>query len=352
MSDLEPTVNIEGHLVAPTAYGENPWQKGAGLYDTEQAADDPLALSNFQQVGGAEPSSNNLADTDRLLQTVTHIAAGLDVNGMTEAAPYIAAGAKHGNVCGVGVSESREDAVKNMLEGDLRAIFGGAVMLNFPIDAPVAEVLTRHETDKKRLLDIVIAPGFDDEALEMLGRKGGKLRALANTALSSIGADSLDTAQRFRQVRGGFLVQENYTFILDLESPDVSKQGPEISDIDKRGLVLAWAIGSTSNSNTITLVKDDKLIGNGVGQQDRVSAAELAIKRAEDADHHVGGSVAYSDSFFPMPDGPETLCEAGIMAIFTASGSIGDEKVFKAFDRHGVTVYSMPNELCRGFYAH
>jgi phosphoribosylaminoimidazolecarboxamide formyltransferase/IMP cyclohydrolase len=352
MSELDPLVHIDGHLVTPTTYGENPQQGSAGLYDTDAAVDDPLALSKFRLAEGTTPSFNNYADTDRLLQTVTHIAAGLDVNGMLEETPYIAAGAKHGNVCGVGVSDSPGEAAKNMLEGDLRAIFGGAVMLNFAIDAPVAEILARHKSDKKRLLDIMVAPSFDDAALERLGRKGGKLRALANTALGSLDAASLDTEKRTRPVRGGFLAQDNYTFVLDLEAPEVTKQGPEISENDKRMVVLAWAIGSTSNSNTITLVKDGKLIGNGVGQQDRVSAAELAIKRARDAGHDTTGSIAYSDSFFPMPDGPETLVQAGIRAIFTASGSIGDEAVFKTFTDGGVTAYSMPNNLCRGFYAH
>src|SRR5690606_25280050 len=131
------------------------------------------------------------------------------------------------------------------------------------------------------------------------------------------GLGSLDTAKRFRYVRGGFLEQPNYDFVPDFK--DVT--GVEIV----RNIVLAWAVGATSNSNTITLVKDGRLVGNGVGQQDRVGAAKLAILRADDAAKSIdansekadlGDAVAYSDSFFPFPDAPAVLIDRGIKTIF------------------------------------
>lgn len=332
-------------LASLAAYGENPWQEKAALF-THNSSDE-LSLSRFKLVQGVKPSYNNFCDIDRLLQTITHIAAGFDTN--FGSVPAIAVGGKHGNACGAAVNEKSDEAIKQMLEGDLRAIFGGIVIFNFELDVEKAELLLLHKVEKgRRLLDAVVAPSITDEALELLKRKKDKCRVLVNPALANIGKDSLDKSPRTRYVRGGKLVQSNYTYILDLADSMVEKSG----DTNERDIVLAWAIGSTSNSNTITLTKDGKLIGNGVGQQDRVGAAELAVKRAKDAGHHVDGSSAYSDSFFPFPDGPEALAQAGVVGILSSSGSMGDEAVKAAMKKAGVSIYLVPDKQARGFYAH
>lgn len=337
-----------GKLVAVPKYGENPQQPNAALYGKQ--SNDSLAISEFKLNQGTELSYNNYADIDRLLQTITHIAAGFDKNyGQT---PTIALGAKHGNVCGAAVSDDPKIAIQKMLEGDPRAIFGGSVMLNFPLDKDTAELLISHGMDSgKRLLDTVITSAITDEVLEILQRKGGKLRVVTNPALAKLNKDSLDAARHFRYVRGGMLTQDNYTFVLDFSSPELEKNGRAEAEQEK-DLLLAWAIGSTSNSNTITLVKDGMLIGNGVGQQDRVSAAELAIKRAKGSKHDINGAAAYSDSFFPFPDGPETLADAGVKAIFATRGSVNDQKVADALSNKGVAFYTLPDVVARGFFAH
>ena len=116
--------------------------------------------------------------------------------------------------------------------------------------------------------------------------------------------------------------------------------------------MLAWAVGSTSNSNTITIVKDCQLLGNGVGQQDRVGAAKLAVSRATSRDHDVQGAAAYSDSFFPFPDGPLVLADAGITAILTSSGSVKDPEVVEVLTDKNVSVAMLPDKLGRGFFGH
>ena len=124
--------------------------------------------------------------------------------------------------------------------------------------------------------------------------------------------------------------------------------------------MLAWAIGSNANSNTITIVKDGKLIGNGVGQQDRVGAAKLAIMRADDASFALSGqeraklegAVAYSDSFFPFSDGPEVLIDRGIKTIFATSGSVNDKEVIEFCKNRGVTLVMYPDKTARGFAWH
>jgi len=338
-----------GKRVKELCYGENRWQE-ATLYANEN----PPALSMVQseQTAGTTPSYINIADGDRLLESVAHVAAGWSRN-YPEDNPHIALGAKHGNVCGAGIDADETIAIQRMLEGDLRAIFGGEVLVNFTIGEEQAEVLLKHNVEQgKRLLDVVIAPEVTPEALELMKRKGGKMRVFANPALRDMDESALDTSPMIRSIRGGFIVQDNYTFVLDYAAEDIAFTGAEMSPQEKRDLLLAWAIGSTSTSNTITLAKDGMVIGNGVGQQDRVSAVELALKRANDAGHDTRGAVAYSDSFFPFTDGPLTLAKAGISAVLSTSGSVRDEEVFGAFANNNVAVAAIPDSMGRGFYAH
>ncbi len=343
------------------AYGENAWQAPArfvpaadGGVEGGVEGDDPLALQRFELVEGSAPSYNNLAEIDRQLQTVTHIAAALDVAGLagvTGAA--IACGTKHGNPCGAGVAADPGTALQRMVTGDTRAIFGGVVMVTFPVDRAAAEILSGYEAPQPRLLDVVLAPSFSDEAVELLARKRGKCRLIANRALGSLGRDSIETAPRRRHVRGGHLEQPNFTFVLDLGAAEIAGGSePQLSPDRRRDLLLAWAVGSTSNSNTVTLVRDGQLIGNGVGQQDRVGGCELAIRRASAAGHATAGAVAYSDSFFPFADGPQVLIEAGVSAVLCTTGSVRDEEVRRTFIDAGVTLVQLPDAVARGFFGH
>ena len=331
--------SIFGKQVLECAYGENAWQKPAGLYRNHSGKTDPLAIHNWQLVAGSPLSYNNICDLDRMLQTMTHIGAGMEKNFNN--VPEIAIGAKHGNACGAGMGESETEAVEKMLLGDLRAIFGGSVMLNFPVDEKIAEVLIhKFAGETRRLLDVVAAPAFSAEAVEILSRKKGKCRLLVNPAVEKAGLTALDTARRFRYVRGGFLEQPNYIFVPKIENKDA---------------ILTWAVGCTSNSNTITIVKDGRLYGNGVGQQDRVGAAKLAIFRADEANNgsaDLQGATAYSDSFFPFPDAVEVLINRGIKTIFSTSGSVNDEKVIELCQQKSVRLILLPDKEARGFYQH
>ncbi len=338
-----------GRRIAPTKYGENPWQTPAGLYADNRVAADKLGLDQFTHQKGWELSYINETDMHRLLQTVTHIAAGFDVNfGQV---PFIAVGVKHGNACGAGVADTAVEAIQKMLEGDEIAIFGGVVMLNGPIDEAVATALMTHHMPKgqNRLLDGVVGSDVTKEALEILGR--AKLRVVTNPALAKLNKSSLETTPILRNVRGGMLMQPNYTFVADLKADYIERHG-KVSAQQECDLVQAWAIGSTSNSNTICLVKNGKLLGNGVGQQDRVGAATLAVTRATSRDHDVKGAAAYSDSFFPFPDGPLVLADAGITAILTSSGSVKDSEVIETLAKKKVSTVMLPDKTGRGFFGH
>jgi len=345
---------IIGRKVQDLRYGENAWQTPAMLYST--GTDDPLAIDKFRQLAGAPPSFVNITDIDRMLQTVTHIAAAFDFTWVPQAwrkTPKIAVAVKHGNPCGAAIGESPVEAIEKMVEGDTRAIFGGFVMTNFPIGVNEANLMLTllMPEGKRRLLDGIVAPEFDQGAIEMMERKGDKCRFYENPALRWLNRNSLDKAWRYRYVRGGYGNQPNYTFVLVLQSPDIMKYGRATfeQEID---MLLAWAIGSTSNSNTITLVKNGMLIGNGVGQQDRVGGARLAVSRAHQASHDTHGAVACSDSFFPFPDGPQVLIEAGVKVILATSGSVNDKETIELCQRHGVALYLIPDSIGRGFFGH
>jgi phosphoribosylaminoimidazolecarboxamide formyltransferase/IMP cyclohydrolase len=339
---------IIGYKTMSAKYGENAWQTPAGLYSSQSK--DPLSLDQFELVAGAAPSYNNLAELDRHLQTITHIAAGFEQNFTN--VPAIALGTKHGNPCGAAVADTPAEAIKAMVTGDPRAIFGGLVSTNFEINEELAELLLTHgQAAGRRLLDAIIAPSFTSEAIELLARKGDKCRFLANPALGTIGLKSLNPAAHLRPVRGGFLKQPGYNFIFNLQDPELSVNG-QLTQEAKRDVILAWAIGSTSNSNTIALVKAGQLVGNGVGQQDRVSCCELAVKRALDARHDITGAVAYSDSFFPFPDGPQVLMDAGVNVIVATTGSVRDSETADLCKAKRVTLVQLPDAKARGFFGH
>lgn len=343
---------LVGTCAATCKYGENPYMQPAELYATE--TDDPLALHRFTLVDGDAPSYINWTDVHRLLDTATRIAAGYDVNHGS--VPVIAVGGKHGNACGAAISPNGSDvtiAIRGMINGDRTAIFGGLVLLTCPVGKREADVLRFYgmSGEQKRLLDGVIAPSFTEEAVAILGRKGGKCRCIANPALAELTRASLDPAQRLRPVRGGFLLQPANPFVLDLNDARIKAYGA-LSDADRTNIILAWAVGSTSTSNTITLVRQGMVVANAVGQQDRVGAAQLAIMRAKRNGHDTRGATAYSDSFFPFSDGPVVLVEAGIRTIFASSGSVKDEDVMFCCKAAGVTLVMMPDKDCRGFYGH
>lgn len=330
--------------------GENEWQSPMEIYDF--GTGDPLALGAFALAEGAPLSYNNWADIDSGLQGLTHVAAVLKKN--FGAAPHIAIGLKHGSACGCGVSmQSETDALKKMIEGDPEALFGGVVITNFAITDECAELLNTHATNggARRILDCVAAPAYEEGAIKILSRKKGRCRLLVNPALLKDGAARLDTDTRFRYVRGGVLSQPNYTFVPD-GTKDLWVSCP-IHEWDVWvDLFLAWGIGSTSKSNTITLAREGKLLANAVGQQSRVAAVELAVARAKRAGYDTKGALAYSDSFFPFIDGADVLIKAGVSIIFATSGSIRDEEVKEHILKAGVRLVLIPDEKGRGFFGH
>ena len=333
---------ILGQIMYDCKYGENPYQS-ASFFSTD--SDNPLAVNKFTLVEGTNPSYVNITDIDRLLQTITHIAATFAKNNRSY--KYYAVGVKHGNACGASFGNDPIEVLQRTLKGSLRSIFGGMIITNFPINREEAKVLKTYKA-KKRLLDGVFAPKISTDAIKILKRSKGACKMLTNPNLANL---TLDTDPIFRLVRGGFLKQTNYTNILDLNHPKISRIG-RFRDYQIDNVLLAKAICDTSNSNTITLVNKKMLIGNGTGRMDRVGAADLALENADSAKHDTYGAVASSDSFFPFPDGVEVLLEAGIKVIQSISGSLNDDSILQAVRKKNATLVWIPVQYGRGFFGH
>ena len=346
-------VGVFGKKDKELRYGENAYQTPA--YLVNGFSEYPLAIHNFKMHIG-NPSMINFTDVDRALTTMLHLAAGFDTNFHN--VPHMAVGVKHGNACGASVGDSKEEAIIRMLKGNLRSIFGGTVLLNFEIDKDVADILVMGETTngRRRPLDVVVGSSVTDEAIEVLKRQNDRCLVLTNPALTALSKESLDETLERRQLAGGdWIEQPKHNFVIDLSSKEDSAHYGKIQTEEtiNRDTVLAWAVCSTSNSNTITLAKDGMIIGNGVGQQDRVEAAELAIKRARDMDHVIEGAVAVSDSFFPFPDAPQKLLDAGVARILSTSGSINDKLTIALFENSSTAeLVQIPDKVGRMFFGH
>ena len=345
---------ITGEHVRDLRYGENPQQADASMFSCK--TNDPLALDKFRVIEG-NPGFVNWTDVDRGLQTMTHTGAGMELN--FGEVPLIAIGIKHGNPCGAAVGSNPIKVVRKMAMGDSLALFGGVVMVNFRITQRIAEAMVTAGKDdgKKQSFDAVVAPSFTDGAIKILSRGGARCKLLVNPALETESAN-LDTAPLMRMTRGGWLIQPNHTHVLDLNDDNMVIHGERRDKKAEIDLILAWAINVTSNSNTITVVNDSMLLGNGVGQQARVWAAKLCVSRGIDAKHatQMKGAVATSDSFCPYPDAPEALINAGVTTIYSLSGSTapggGDSATIQRCEESDVTLYMFPNTMGRGFFMH
>lgn len=342
---------ITGRFSYDLLNGENPYQIPASAF-ISQKEKDPLSLMNFKRVSGESPCFTNMADADCILHTLCLATEAFTLN--TGSVPYVCVTAKHGNACGLGVSKASPiQAVKKALFGNPRAIWGGEVITNFPIDEQLATTLftstrrKRQYGDNHWMLDLIMAPSFTPEAIKVLGkRKGRKLfvnRALYSPVLKKHGLV-------YRMVRGGFLRQPPPTYILNLKTCQLDKN--TLSEKEKFSLIIAWAVAFSSNhgGNEVSLAKDGHLLATGGGPS-TVEAATVAVERAKENGHKTKGAVFAADAFFPFTDAPSVLCKAGITHGCVPSGSKHDADVKGFFHAHGVTVDYLPPEF-RGFCRH
>ncbi len=308
--DFPDTMTLQFVKALDLRYGENPHQK-AVFYKEKDA---PFsAVANAKQLQGKELSYNNIMDSDAAWQ----MACDFD-----KTAAVIM---KHANPCGAATSPGNDllAAYTKALQTDPASAFGGIVAFNKPVDKRTAEEIARI------FLEVVIAPGFSPEALDILRTKKN-LRLLEIAPCSG----KVPAGYDFRRVAGGLLVQERDTDDMDVgKGRVVTRRAPTAEEYE--ALNFAWRVVKHVKSNAIVLASKEQLIGVGAGQMSRVDSVKLALMKAN---FPTKGAVMASDAFFPFRDVVDTAAAAGITAMVQPGGSIRDEESIQAADEHGMAM--------------
>ena len=291
---------------AALRYGENPHQ-AAGLYRLPGAR---RGVAGARQLGGKELSFNNLLDT--------HAAWSLVAEFADPAVVII----KHTNPSGVAIAPTLLEAYERALAGDPVSAFGGIVALNRPVDGATARAITGVFTE------VVVAPGYDAEAREVLATKTN-LRVLEHADAARPGPE-----WQVRSIDGGVLVQTTDAGAEPWDAWRTVSARPLDASLEA-DLRLAWLVAKHASSNAIVAAREQQIVGVGAGQMSRVDSVRLAVERAGGRQE---GAVAASDAFFPFRDAVDALASAGIVAIVQPGGSMRDEEVIAAADEHGIAM--------------
>ena len=311
---------VAGTLAQTLRYGENPHQRAA--FYTDGSARPGIATATQHQ--GKELSYNNINDTDAAFELVSEFPA--------DQGPACAI-IKHANPCGVARGATLKEAYTRAFDCDRTSAFGGIVALNQVLDGETAREITGIFTE------VVIAPGADEEARAIFAAKKN-LRLLTTDGLG----DPRAVARTFRQVSGGFLVQDKDVGHISADDLKVvSKRAPTDAELDD--LLFAWVVAKHVKSNAIIYVRDGATVGVGAGQMSRVDSTRIAARKAQDMAGAMGlaapltkGSVVASDAFFPFADGLITAAEAGATALIQPGGSMRDDEVIAAADEAGLAM--------------
>jgi len=304
--EFEEFTSIELAKVTDLRYGENPHQKAA-LYETDEAG----GIAKAEQLHGKEMSFNNYVDAE---------AAWNLVQDFDERAVTII---KHTNPSGVGVGASNEEAYRRALATDPVSAFGGIVAFNRPVDAVVAASVNEVFTE------VVIAPSYDDEALKIFETKKN-LRVLRIDPHPPAGLE-------YKQISGGMLVQEKDLYrVTEADLKFASERKPTESEV--RAMLLAWKVCKHVKSNAIVFADENRTIGVGAGQMNRVDSVRIAAMRAERFELPLNGSVVASDAFFPFRDNVDEAASFGVSAIIQPGGSMRDEESIAAANEHGIAM--------------
>jgi phosphoribosylaminoimidazolecarboxamide formyltransferase/IMP cyclohydrolase len=293
-------------------YGENPHQKAA-LYVGEKPLGE-ASVAFAKQLHGKELSYINLLDADGALSAVKEF---------DRPAACIV---KHTTPCGCAIAADLPTAFQRAYDGDPLAAFGGIVALNRDVDLATALAIT----SIKHLLEVIAAPAFAPEALEMLRSRWKNVRLLEVGPIGDFDRGELN----LHKIVGGYLVQERDLLGIDEANwKVVSNRKPTESEISD--LKFAWLVCKHVKSNAIVVAKDGMLLGAGAGQMDRPSAARIAIGKAGE---RARNGVAASDAFFPFPDGPQLLLDAGVTAIIQPGGAMKDQETIDVVNRAGAAM--------------
>ena len=302
-------LTLQFEKVENLRYGENPHQQGA-FYRESEAEESSIAAAH--QLHGKAMSFNNYLDANAALELVR------EFHGV--AAVIV----KHNNPCGAAFGDTLAEAFLRAKETDPVSAFGGVIAFNHPVDEETAGEIT------KMFVEIVVAPGFEPEALALFKKKkdlrlldvGPKLR-------------SRPQGMDLKRVVGGLILQDRDLGVLDdIRSLKVaSRRSPTEAEYDS--LAFAWIVCKHVKSNAIVYARDGRTVGIGAGQMSRVDSVKLGAMKAQ---MPLEGTVLASDAFFPFRDGIDEAGRLGVTAVIQPGGSIKDEEVIRAADEHGMAM--------------
>ena len=304
ISGFPKILEVSSEKALPLRYGENPHQQAA-LYGG--------FLDHFEQLQGKELSYNNILD----------ISSSAYLIGEFER-PTVAI-LKHTNPCGVASADNLVDAWERAFETDRQAPFGGIIVVNNTLDIDLAEKIG------EIFCEVIIAPGFTDQAMELFQRKKN-LRLLVSKA--GFGAETL---QEVKTIPGGYLAQDR----------DQKKSNPKAFEIvterqpseqEWRSMIFGWKVVKHVKSNAIVYAGDERTLGVGAGQMSRVDSSRIAVWKAGEANLSLNGAAVCSDAFFPFSDGLLAAADAGATAAIQPGGSVRDEDVIAAANERGMTM--------------
>jgi phosphoribosylaminoimidazolecarboxamide formyltransferase/IMP cyclohydrolase len=285
-------------------YGENPHQKAA-LYGTFH--------EHFQQLQGKELSYNNILD----ITSATYLIGEFE-------RPTVAI-LKHTNPCGVASADTLVEAWEKAFATDRQAPFGGIIIVNNTLDGALAKIIAEIFTE------VIIAPRFSDEALQIFGKKKNLRLMIAKEGL---GADAL---QEVRSVIGGVLVQDRDRVLGNVKDfKVVTKRQP--TEEEWKAMIFGWKIGKHVKSNSIVYCRGEQTLGVGAGQMARVDSSRIAVWKAGEAKLDLKGSVVASEALFPFADGLIAAAEAGATCAIQPGGSVRDAEVIQAADERGMAM--------------
>ncbi len=297
------SLRIAEDKASPLRYGENPHQKGVFYGNMDKM---------FDQLNGKELSYNNLVDIDAAVSLVEEF---------PEETAFIII--KHTNACGVAVASTVKEAYLKAFEADTVSAFGGVLATNKKVDLDTAEELN------KLFFEVLIAPAYDDAALDLLKSKKNRIIMLQKAPI--------DATMQAKTILNGVLVQGRDLHTDSKEDLKVvTKSQPTEAQIE--ALLFASKLAKHTKSNTIVLAKGNQLLASGVGQTSRVDSLMQAIEKAKAFGFDLKGAVMASDAFFPFPDCVEIAHKAGIEAVIQPGGSIKDQASIDYCDQNGVSM--------------
>lgn len=309
-----PEYLLDAKLDGELRYGENPHQKAA-VYRRIDPGKGCGGLAYRRSLQGKELSYNNYADTQAALEIVWAVEE-----------PCVAI-IKHANPCGVAVGKDNVEAFIRALAGDPQSAFGGILATNRPVTKALVEAIGG------LFLEVIAAQDCEPEATMLLQSKKNLRVLLVEPELHA----SPLAAWHIEPISGGYLVQDKDEEPLDVAAWK-SVSGKALLPAQQRDALLAFQVVKAVKSNAIVLVKDGATIGIGAGQMSRVDSVRIAIEKAKQHGHETEGAVLASDAFFPFADNVELAAQAGIAVLVQPGGSVRDQEVIDAANKHGIAM--------------